>query len=160
MIVWWDGALVQWVVGWSGGAVPRSGDTPTWSMTAQIRRIPSRAMSSLLASSRDRIASTPQQVLSDSMCRGLSTMRCRISWTLFTDEGACRVWVVEELREGVGGVPLVAGRSGSYEGGGGGRHGGAAIGGNTASGAAMLPRTPLRVSGYVMAPAGRVVAQL
>mmetsp|Transcript_75105 Transcript_75105/g.147043 ORF Transcript_75105/g.147043 Transcript_75105/m.147043 type:complete len:372 (-) Transcript_75105:139-1254(-) len=49
------------------------------SITEQMRRMPSRAMSNLFASSRDKIASTPQQVLRDSTCLGLSIILCKIS---------------------------------------------------------------------------------
>jgi hypothetical protein len=45
------------------------------------RRMPSRAISSLLASSRDRIASTPQQVFRESTWDRFSCILVRISWT-------------------------------------------------------------------------------
>ena len=70
----------------SQAASSRSCRSTCCSITEQISRMPSRAISSLLASSRLRMASTPQQVFRLSMCRGLSIILCRISCTRFSGD--------------------------------------------------------------------------
>mmetsp|Transcript_24087 Transcript_24087/g.82383 ORF Transcript_24087/g.82383 Transcript_24087/m.82383 type:complete len:317 (+) Transcript_24087:128-1078(+) len=72
----------------SHAASSRSARAACWSIIERKRRRPSRAMRSLFASSRDRIASTPQHILRLSTWWICSRMRWRISWTRFRGDAA------------------------------------------------------------------------